>query len=83
MPEQGQWTDRGLWRKVVESREGIERFQDPEEGGGGRAPAGFQIAERFLGNARCGRGLELIEATSQAQAAETPSQVGLEFLRGS
>jgi hypothetical protein len=69
--------------KEVESREGIERLQDPEEGGDGRASAGFQIAERFLGNARCGRGLELIEATSQAQAAETPPQVGLEFLGAS
>jgi hypothetical protein len=72
-----------LWCKVVECREGIERFQDPEEGGNGRASAGFQIAERFLGNARSRRGLELIEATGQAQAAETPPQVGLEFLRSS
>jgi hypothetical protein len=72
-----------LWCKVVECREGIERFQDPEEGGDGRASAGFQIAERFLGNARSRRGLELIEATGQAQAAETPPQVGLEFLRSS
>jgi hypothetical protein len=72
-----------LWCKVVESREGIERFQDSEEGGDGRASAGFQIAERLFGNARSRRSLELIEATGQAQAAKTPPQVGLEFLRGS
>ncbi len=68
---------------MVESRKGIERFQDPEEGGDGRASAGFQIAERLFGHARSRRGLELIEATGQAQAAETPPQVGLELLRSS